>query len=275
MKSPFLYPGSKGKASDLKQIRLLIPEHQVYYEPFVGSGSIFLNNTRTPSEINLSDINTDLITCYKSIQSHSEAICGLLPDWNPIDVSEEQYRGYWNAQKNNKSDILSDIGARFIFLNRTSFQGLGGILAQKDTRYNPKIIKNRIIEMGLKLKNATLRCISAIEAIKNDILNDEAFFFLDPPYIGSNNKACYKHDSWKESDLRELESMLSGSKAKWLLTHENTELIRDIFGRYNSFEYNWRKMKVGGDEDSSEIYIANYDIRSIISAKYIDLYDMD
>lgn len=275
MKSPFLYPGSKGKASDLKQIRLLIPEHSIYYEPFVGGGSIFLNNTRMPSEIYLSDINPDLINCYKAIQSHPEAICRLLPDWNPISVSENQYKDYWIAQKESKSDILANIGARFIFLNRTSFQGLGGILAQKDTRYNPRVIKYRIMKMGQKLKNVTLRCISAIEVIKNDLLNKNVFIFLDPPYIGSNNQACYKHDSWKESDLRELGDILSGSKAKWLLTHENTELVRSIFKDYYSFEYDWKKMKVGSEEKSSEIYIANYDIRSIISAKNIDLYDMD
>lgn len=40
-----------GKIRMLEKLEALIPEHQIYMEPFIGSGALALNHIKSPVEI--------------------------------------------------------------------------------------------------------------------------------------------------------------------------------------------------------------------------------
>lgn len=253
MKSIFLYPGSKGKKTDLEQILPLIPEHNEYREPFLGGGSIFLNKYITHSIIN--DINCELMNCYKAIKKDPEKVINYLPQ---IDTKKEEFKQLWLEFKDNENFDEFKSAAAFIFINRTSYQGFGGILSNKFQRYNFELMKNRILECNKFLVNAQIYCGDGIEWI-NYNSDKEVFIFIDPPYINSNNKACYKKINWTYSDFVRLCEELKRCKYKWLMTIDKHEIVYQNLKEFNIKEYSWKKFKaITGQHNDKELYVSNY-----------------
>ena len=261
-KSPFLYPGSKGKKSDLKQIGNLIPIHDEYWEPFVGGGSVLFQCQHAPAGV-ISDTYSDLITCYKAIQSCPEEMIDLLPKWNPSpkykQISESSYRSYWADLKNSEPNTLAEQGARFLFLNRTSFQGFGGILKPEFQRYNYDLLSDRIKECSKILSKLTIKAISALDQITCHS-DKKVFIFIDPPYLKANNKACYKNNDWNRDRFSEMAGILCKSKHLWLLTIDNDPLVRKLFKDFEIREFSWDKRQVNKKKQkSSELYVFNFE----------------
>ena len=77
---PFLkWPG--GKRQLLKRIIPMVPEMDVYHEPFIGGGALFfeLRSQRMIREsAHLSDLLTELITTYRVVQSQPADLMELL-----------------------------------------------------------------------------------------------------------------------------------------------------------------------------------------------------
>ena len=121
---PFL-KWAGGKYRLLERILPLLPEGRRFFEPFVGSGAVFLN-TRY-DEYCLSDINQDLINLYKTLQQNSEEFISfagsLFTSENNSRPRHEELRDRFNSTR----DVVEK-SALFIYLNRHCFNGL--------TRYN-------------------------------------------------------------------------------------------------------------------------------------------
>src|SRR5690606_35416051 len=66
MKTPLSYYGGKQKLA--ARINALIPEHNLYCEPFVGGGAIFFSKEPSPVEV-LNDTNKELINFYAVVQN--------------------------------------------------------------------------------------------------------------------------------------------------------------------------------------------------------------
>ena len=55
-----------GKSKLQKKINSIIPNHEIYVEPFIGGGSIFLY--KSPSKINIiNDLDEDIINIWKDV----------------------------------------------------------------------------------------------------------------------------------------------------------------------------------------------------------------
>lgn len=67
---------SGNKSKHLRHILPYIPnEYNTYYEPFVGSGALFLS--LQPEKWVINDLNKDLINCWKSVRDEPDAIIHL------------------------------------------------------------------------------------------------------------------------------------------------------------------------------------------------------
>ena len=114
-----------GKRQLLKQFYDLgvYPPHafnastNTYYEPFVGGGAVFFD--LLPKRAKLSDMNWELITAYRVIRDNIDELI-------PALKSHVYDRDYYLAMRSKNPKHLSNIEAasRFIFLNRTGFNGL-------------------------------------------------------------------------------------------------------------------------------------------------------
>jgi DNA adenine methylase len=71
MKTPLSYYGGKQRLA--RRILGLIPEHQIYCEPFLGGGAIFF--AKPPSKVEvINDTNGELINFYEVLQRDFSAL---------------------------------------------------------------------------------------------------------------------------------------------------------------------------------------------------------
>jgi DNA adenine methylase len=69
---PFL-KWAGGKRQLLPEIRKYLPKkYNLYFEPFIGAGAVFLDIQ--PREAIINDLNEELINCYRVIKNDPEAL---------------------------------------------------------------------------------------------------------------------------------------------------------------------------------------------------------
>ena len=107
-----------GKTSSIPFLKSHLPKYfssiEKYYEPFLGAGSLFFN--LKPNHAILSDLNKDLIECYKAIKEDPVLILKYLSQHNRKN-SENYYKEM--RIKYNKSKCSISKAALFIYLNKT------------------------------------------------------------------------------------------------------------------------------------------------------------
>ena len=88
-----------------------------YFEPFVGGGAVFFD--LLPEKGFLSDLNKELVTTYNIIKNDVEGLIASLK-------KHKTYKEYFLNIRAKDSKALNDlaVASRFIFLNRTCFNGL-------------------------------------------------------------------------------------------------------------------------------------------------------
>ena len=114
-----------GKRQLLKQFRemgLYPPDGfnsntNTYFEPFLGGGAVFFD--LLPQHAVLSDLNNELITTFNVIKNNVEELISLLK-------KHKHNKEYFLKVRAQKVFELSEleIASRFIFLNRTCFNGM-------------------------------------------------------------------------------------------------------------------------------------------------------
>lgn len=150
-----------------------------YYEPFVGGGAVFFD--LLPRSAELSDLNKELITAYDVIKNSVDELITSLKK----HVYDKDYYLEVRAQDISK---LSDteVASRFIFLNRTGFNGLYRV--NKKGQFNVPFgrYKNPIIcdegnlrRVSKKLQNATIKHQDYKSVLNSAKRGD--FIYFDPP----------------------------------------------------------------------------------------------
>ena len=133
-----------GKRQLLPALEPYYPQSfQRYLEPFVGSGAVFFHLAATGvldgRAVTLSDVNADLIGCYRTVRDRTEAVIGALQDLQRehrrrgdacyYEVRDERFNParakLAGAPSGRAADGYSPaLAAMLIFLNRTGFNGL-------------------------------------------------------------------------------------------------------------------------------------------------------
>ncbi len=164
-----------------------------YIEPFVGGGAVFfaLRASGYTGPAILSDVNAELICAYLAVQQEP----GRLIDALRLHVNTEEHFYAVRAMDPKALDFV-DRGARFIFLNKTAFNGLwrenksGQMNAPFGHYDNPTICDEpRIRAASVALRNTTILCRPYIEA--HDDIRPGDFVYCDPPYIPVSPTASF------------------------------------------------------------------------------------
>lgn len=244
-----------GKTQMLTQIIENLPTdfHKIsrYVEPFVGAGAVFLHliNNNCFEEYVINDINEKLINLYRVIKDDLEGLLESLKAikdkymlLNDIDDKERFYyecREQFNINQENKTTM----GALFIFLNKTCFNGLyrenskglfnvpfgkhisPGIYDENDIRAISNLLnsKNEKGEFKVKILNTTFENLY-------DYVDSDTFVYFDPPYrpvmVGGFNtysKSGFNDD--KQVELRDFYVNLNQKSARLMLSNSDPKVL--------------------------------------------------
>jgi DNA adenine methylase len=227
-----------GKRQLLKQFSekgLYPKKFKTYHEPFVGGGAVFFE--LNPEKAVLSDLNSELVTTYKVIKKDVES---LIKSLKKHKHTKEYFLKIRTKDVSKLSDI--EIASRFIYLNRTAFNGMYRV--NKKGIYNVPFgkYKNPLIcdEANLRQVSKVLKKVS----IKNqdymkilDCANKGDFVYFDPPYYPVSKTASftsYTADSFLEKEQEELRDTFEKLHKKGcyvMLSNSDTDFIKKIYSK--------------------------------------------
>ena len=233
MKCVLKYPGAKNRIADW--ICEYIPGHEVYLEPFFGSGAVFF--AKTPARIEtLNDLDGNVVNYFRVIREKADELVELL-EMTPYARDE-----YYVACKDNPADCDLEKARKFAV---RCWQGFGASnlyrngFRSSQRSISPHVTKEwrnlpeRLIEASERLKNAQIENLPATEIIRRYDTKD-VFIYADPPYLHSTRKNyLYKHEM-EDQDHIELLKVLAEHPGKVLLSGYDNEL-------YNDMLPGWRK----------------------------------
>ncbi|MFN6156427.1 DNA adenine methylase [Anabaena sp. AL09] len=235
---PFL-KWAGGKTRLISQYKDYFPQHyQTYYEPFLGGGAVFFY--LQPSKAVLTDINADLILTYRCVRDDLEDLITSLQAHKQRHNSD-----YYYDVRNSYTGTDLEKAARFIYLNKTCFNGLYRVNSQGKFNVpvgkykNPGICQEEI----LKLASESLKKVEIKQANFEEVLNyatgSNEFVYFDPPYYPLNktsNFTAYSNFCFDENQqikLRDIFIKLADKGVKVMLSNSDCPFIRDLYSDFN------------------------------------------
>ena len=265
-----------GKRQLLKQFRELNlyppecfnPESNTYFEPFVGGGAVFFD--LLPKHAELSDTNRELVMTYNVIKDNVD---GLIKSLKKHIYNKEYYLGVRAQDINELSDI--DVASRFIFLNRTGFNGMYRV--NKSGQFNVPFgrYKNPLIcdENNLRKVSEALQGITITHRDYKDVLELAKigdFIYFDPPYYPLNPTSSFTAYTAKgffekeQIELRDTFVKLHERGCFVMLSNSDTPFINELYSELEGVSINkiiaGRAINSKGSKRGkiNEVLITNY-----------------
>lgn len=230
-----------GKRQLLRQFRdlgLYPPEDfdpiaNTYYEPFVGGGAVFFD--LLPKKAELSDLNYELVTTYNVIKSDVDALIKSLKKHK----YEKEYYLKVRAQNPKKlSDV--EVASRFIYLNRTGFNGMYRVNSRGEFNVPFGKYTNPIIcdEENLRRASKALQKVSIKQQDYKNVLKKARrgdFVYFDPPYYPVSKTASftsYTAEAFLENEQTELRDTFVELHKRGcfvMLSNSDTPFINKIY----------------------------------------------
>jgi DNA adenine methylase len=251
-----------GKRQLLPELRPFYPPgFNRYFEPFLGSGAVFLDLHNSGlldgRGVYLSDINADIIGCYRAVRDDVDAVIAALQahdrgyraaggahfykvrdrDFNPARIE-------LHASDDPAAAYTPALAAMLIFLNRTGFNGLfrlnarGGFNVPHGRNTNPRICD----EDNLRAWSRLLRRPEVhLDVCGFDVTLERPrrgdFVYLDPPYApvsGTSRFTAYTaagFDEVAQTRLQRAVLRLTARGASILLSNSAAPQIRALYAR--------------------------------------------
>ncbi|STQ86307.1 DNA adenine methylase [Helicobacter muridarum] len=222
-----------------------------YFEPFVGGGALFFalrNRGLLDSKtIYLSDKNKELINAYEVIQNNPKA---LLKELESLQ-NKHNKELFYNIRNLDRSKDFAKLdskfrAARFIYLNKTCFNGLcrynakGQFNTPIGSYKNPKIYNESLVFNAHKaLQGVNLFCGDFEEILVEAKSGD--FAYLDPPYFPLSNTSSFVSytDNFLQKEQERLRAVfkeLDSKNVKVLQTNSSADFIKNLYKDFGIIE---------------------------------------
>ncbi|MBC6478349.1 MAG: DNA adenine methylase [Hormoscilla sp. GM7CHS1pb] len=237
---PFL-KWAGGKHRLIRQYKDYFPEFKNYYEPFLGGGAVFFH--LRPQSAVLTDINPDLINAYCCVRDKVESVILLLQEHQQQHGNE-----YYYSMRSLTPDTEIERAARFIYLNRTCFNGLYRENSQGEFNVpigkykNPQICNPELLRsVSATLKNVKIE-EKSFEHVLESANSSDDFVYFDPPYYPVSSTSyftAYSRHSFIEDDQKKLSKIfaeLAGRGVKVMMSNSDCSFIRNLYSQFNIYE---------------------------------------
>ncbi len=236
-----------------------------YIEPFLGSGAVFFY--LIPQMATLSDSNEELIETYQALKKAPKNIHNLLKAFQKKHRPDFYYR-----MRESMPDDLIGRAARFIYLNRTCFNGLYRV--NRNGVFNVPMGSKTVVEFPdgyLEDLSAALQC-AALRVSDFEATIDQAkkgdLLYVDPPYTvmhNNNNFIKYNANLFSWNDQIRLASAIrraSSRGALIMLSNADSRSIRVLYRDFgNHYRLERSSMLASTSENrgkTTELLITNY-----------------
>lgn len=240
-----------------------------YFEPFIGGGALFFE--LQPENAYISDVNEELTNLYSVIKNNPNE---LIEDLKKHEVSKDYFLQIRSIDRDHKYLKLSDIqrASRFIYLNRTCFNGLYRVNSQGQFNVpfghykNPRIVDEHNLLNCSKLLQKTEIKNTDFSEILNHVKKGD-FVYFDPPYVPLNETSSftsYTKDGFDvdmQFKLRDVCDELDSMGVKFLLSNSDTPLVNELYENYNIkkvFASRAINANANGRGKITEVLVRNY-----------------
>ena len=229
-----------GKRALIPRLALHFPDQiGTYWEPFVGGGAVFFTLADRIGQAILSDTNEDLVITYQMVKDGVEGVIARL---QMHEANHKRRKGkkyadgkthYQRIRASEPKEAL-DVAARFIYLNRTCFNGLyrvnrnGQFNVPEGSYKNPDICNaERLRQASKALEKATIRLGDFAKVVAP---SEGDLIYCDPPYDGCFTG--YQADGFRgdsQARLRDTAAEWVAKGAKVVLSNADTEAMRALY----------------------------------------------
>lgn len=232
-----------GKKQLLSEIVKFMPKKfNNYIEPFVGSGTVyFFIQKNFDGKAFISDINKELITAFEVVRDNPMELINLLKIHRSSHNKEYYYKiRALDVEKLNPIEA----SARFIYLNKTCFNGLyrvnskGKFNVPMGNYRNPSIFNEKDLMVASQLlKRAKIDVLDFMEIVNHVKKGD--FVYFDPPYYPlsrTSSFTSYAKEAFLEKEQKALADIfrqLDNKGCFIMLSNSDCEFIRNLYIGFN------------------------------------------
>lgn len=227
-----------GKRRLLEHLLPRVPETRGrYYEPFVGGGALFF--ALRPSEAHINDLNHDLVNLYRVIRDTPESLIDAMASY----VNDKDC---YLAVRAIDPAALSpvDQAARFLYLNRTCYNGLYRV--NKAGRFNvpfgrykrPSMVDpENLRRVSALLQQTEITALDFEEACAGAGAGD--FVYFDPPYAPVSETAYFTQYTGGGFTLQDQERLatlfrrLDRKGVRLMLSNSDTPFVRALYAGFS------------------------------------------
>jgi DNA adenine methylase len=237
-----------GKSRLLPELLERVPRSiGTYAEPFAGGAALFFalasqvsRGERKMARAVLADQNEELIALYRAVQSHVDDLIDELGDADRYRADRDLF--YRQRELDTSKLSIVERAARFMFLNRTCFNGLWRVNASG--RFNVpfgKYKNPRICDPdGLRAANRAFNVVD-VTIVHADFatavarLGRRDFVYFDPPYVPLSRTASftsYAKAGFGERDQERLAAVLRELRdhgVRAMLSNADTPVSRALY----------------------------------------------
>lgn len=234
---PFL-KWAGGKSQLLPEIRQRFPKSfKRYWEPFIGGGAVFF--ALAPKSAVLLDINEELIGAYRVVRDDVEGLIAELAGYRYDRELYYQVRE-WDRREDFKSISPVRRAARFIFLNKTCFNGLHRV----NSKGHFNVPFGRYSAPRIVDRDGLRRCSEVLQRVEIEIghftsvsqrVERGDLVYFDPPYVplsDTSSFTSYAKGGFSADDqmtLRDLCVELDRRGVMFVLSNSDNHTTRELY----------------------------------------------
>lgn len=245
--SPLRYPGGKGKVANY--FKILLTENGLlgtdYVEPYAGGASVALGLLYEDyvGHIHINDLNSGVYAFWYAAIHETGDLCARI---DRTEVTMEEWHRQRDVYRRAADADPLDLAFAVFFLNRTNRSGIiaGGVIGGQnqtgawklDARYNKPELLQRIKKLGRHRDRISLTRSDAAELIDQwATRNDDAFFYLDPPYF-VKGEGLYDN-FYAPEDHRAVATAVLSLRHPWVVSYDAAPEIIEMYRPARSLRY--------------------------------------
>ena len=230
----------------------------IYAEPFVGMGGVFLRRRRRPRAEVINDISGDVATFFRVLQEHFPYLIDML-----------RYRVASRAEferlKALPPERLTDLqrAVRFLYLQRLAFGGKVngrnfGVDVGQGARFNVSKLEPMLADIHERLAGVVIEQLP-FGAFIPRYDRTGTVFYLDPPYWGCEGD--YGLGVFDRGDFERIAGILRGIRGRFVMSLNDTAGVREVFGGFQlqAVDTTYTVAK-GKASKAAELLISNFDL---------------